>query len=135
MLLAIAIAISGCSLPQWARNGFKVGPDYRQPVAAIADDWIDSNDPRVLEQPPEYADWWAVFQDPVLNDLVQTAYQQNLTLREAGARVLRARAQRAVVAGNLFPQEQAISGGYSRKQIGLLAQPQPVASAGISTQL
>jgi NodT family efflux transporter outer membrane factor (OMF) lipoprotein len=130
MLLAIAIAVSGCSLPQWARNGFQVGPEYRKPVAAIADDWIDSNDPRVLEQPPEHADWWAVFQDPVLNDLVQTGYQQNLTLREAGARVLQARAQRAVVAGNLFPQEQAISGGYSRKQIGVLAQPSLLPAPG-----
>ena len=123
MMLAFAIAVSGCSLPQWARNGFKVGPNYCKPVAAIADDWIDSNDPRVLDQPPEYADWWTVFQDPSLNDLVQTAYQQNLTLREAGMRVLQARAQRALVAGNLFPQEQAISGSYAREQIGVLGQP------------
>ena len=130
MLLAIALATSGCSLPQWARNGFKVGPEYHKPVAMIADDWIDSNDPRVLEQPPEYPDWWTVFQDPVLNDLVQTAHQQNLTLREAGARVLQARAQRALVAGNLFPQDQAISGSYSRKQIGVLAQPQLAPAPG-----
>ena len=130
MMLAIAIAVSGCSLPQWARNGFQVGPDYRRPVAAIADDWIDSNDPRVLDQPPEYVDWWAVFQDPLLNDLVQIAYQQNLTLREAGTRVLQARAQRALVAGNLWPQEQALSGKYSRAQIGLLEQPQLAPATG-----
>ena len=117
-------AISGCGLSHWTHNGFKVGPDYHPPVAAIAEDWIDSNDPRVLDQPPEYPDWWTIFNDPVLNDLVQTAYQQNLSLREAGARILQARAQRALVAGNLFPQEQAISGSYSRKQISVLEQPQ-----------
>jgi NodT family efflux transporter outer membrane factor (OMF) lipoprotein len=128
IMFAMASAFSGCSLPQWARNGFRVGPEYRQPVAAIADDWIDSNDPKVLEQPPEYPDWWTVFQDPLLNDLVQTAYQQNLTLREAGARVLQARAQRSLVAGNLFPQEQAITGRYSREQISVLTGPVPMPS-------
>jgi len=116
-------AVSGCGLSRWAHNGFQVGPDYGEPVAAISEDWIDSNDPRVLEQPPECPDWWMVFQDPVLNGLVQTAYEQNLTLREAGMRVLQARAQRTLVAGNLFPQEQALSGRYSREQISVLTQP------------
>jgi NodT family efflux transporter outer membrane factor (OMF) lipoprotein len=117
-------------LPQWAHNGFKVGPNYGKPIAAIADDWIDSNDAKVLDQPPEYADWWTVFQDPVLSDLVQTAYQQNLSLREAGMRVLQARAQRARVAGNLLPQEQAVSGGYAREQIGVLGQPKLAPAPG-----
>ena len=121
-MLATAL-LSGCSLPQWARNGFQVGPEYRKPVAAVADDWIDSNDPRVLDQPPEYPDWWTVFQDPVLNELVRTAYQQNLTLREAGMRVVQARAQRTLVAGNFFPQEQALGGSYAREQISVLGQP------------
>jgi NodT family efflux transporter outer membrane factor (OMF) lipoprotein len=115
--------LPGCKLRQWADNGFKVGPEYRQPAAAIAMDWIDSNDPRVLEQPPAYPDWWAVFQDPLLNELVQTAYRQNLSLREAGMRVMQARAQRALVTGNFFPQEQALLGSYSREQIGVLSQP------------
>jgi outer membrane protein TolC len=37
--------------------------------------------------------WWTVFNDPTLNDLVQTVYSQNLPLLEAGFRVLQARAQ------------------------------------------
>jgi NodT family efflux transporter outer membrane factor (OMF) lipoprotein len=123
MMLAFACALSGCSLPQWARNGFKVGPNYCEPVAAIADDWVDSNDPRVLGLPPACPDWWTVFQDPMLNELVHIAYQQNLTLREAGLRVLQARAQRALIAGDLFPQEQALFGSYSREQISVLAGP------------
>jgi NodT family efflux transporter outer membrane factor (OMF) lipoprotein len=123
MMLAVAVAFSGCNLPQWARNGFKVGPNYCEPVAAIADDWRDSNDPRVLDLPPACPEWWTVFQDPLLNGLVQNAYEQNLTLREAGLRVLQARAQRAVIAGNLFPQEQALFGSYSREQLSLLAGP------------
>ena len=123
MMLAIVCAFSGCSLPQWARNGFKVGPTYGEPVAAIADDWVDSNDPRVLDLPPACPDWWTVFQDPVVDELVQIAYEQNLTLREAGMRVLQARAQRALITGNLFPQEQALFGSYSREQLSENAGP------------
>ena len=29
----------------------------------------------------EHRDWWTVFNDPVLSDLIQLAYQQNLTLQ------------------------------------------------------
>jgi NodT family efflux transporter outer membrane factor (OMF) lipoprotein len=122
MIAAILLA-SGCQLSQWAHNGFKVGPNYRKPVATVSDNWIDSDDPRVISEPPKYHDWWSVFQDPVLNDLIEEAYGQNLTLREAGSRVLEARFQRAIAAGSLFPQSQQVSGGYSREQISTVEQP------------
>ena len=123
VILGISLLASGCNLPQWARNGFKVGSDYCKPVAEVSDNWIDSDDPRVISQPPEYPDWWAVFQDPVLNDLIETAYGQNLTLREAGLRVLEARYQRAIAVGSLFPQSQQLSGSYTRQQISIVQQP------------
>jgi NodT family efflux transporter outer membrane factor (OMF) lipoprotein len=124
LLVGAALFASGCGLPKWAKNDFKVGPNYCHPPAvAVADNWIDSDDPRVLSQPPEYADWWSVFEDPVLNGLVETSYQQNLTLREAGMRILQARAQRAMVAGNLYPQTQQIAGSYARDQISIVQQP------------
>ena len=56
--------------------------------------------------------WWRTFHDPVLDSLVQTAYRQNLTLRVAGLRILEARAQRAIAAGELFPQSQQAFGDY-----------------------
>ncbi|MGB3123669.1 MAG: efflux transporter outer membrane subunit [Pseudomonas sp.] len=122
-MAAACLLGSGCQLSPWARNGFKVGPDYRKPAAPVAENWIDSDDPRVISAPPKYPDWWSVFQDPVLNDLVATAHQQNLSLREAGLRVLEARVQRASVAGNLFPQEQQLTSSYAREQIGIVQQP------------
>ena len=121
--LALALVASGCSLPKWAGNGFRVGPDYYKPAAAVADNWIDSDDPRVIDQPPDHADWWSALHDPVLNQLVNEAYQQNLTLREAGMRVLQARAQRALVAGNLLPQSQTVDGSYTRRQLSIVQQP------------
>jgi NodT family efflux transporter outer membrane factor (OMF) lipoprotein len=61
--------------------------------------------------------WWSVFNDPILNRLIENAYQQNLTLREAGARILEARAQLGIAQGNLFPQEQYAFGEYSRVKL------------------
>ena len=47
---------------------------------------------RPQQESDDLSHWWTVFNDPVLDDLVCTAYRQNLTLREAGFRVLQARA-------------------------------------------
>jgi NodT family efflux transporter outer membrane factor (OMF) lipoprotein len=46
------------------------------------------------------------------------ANSQNLTLREAGFRILAARAQFGFAIGNMFPQYQAAEGGYRRFGIG-----------------
>ncbi|MGI9429389.1 MAG: efflux transporter outer membrane subunit [Bythopirellula sp.] len=112
--LLIGLLVPGCISPrQWISNGFKVGPNYCQPAAAIAPDWIDADDRRVLHDPVDHAAWWATLNDPVLNLLVAEAYRQNLTLREAYARVTAARALRSFAVGNLFPQQQDVSARYS----------------------
>lgn len=109
-----ALIVAGCTGPrQWIANGFKVGPNYCPPSVAVAENWIDAEDKRVITDPVHDAAWWATFNDPVLNELVAEAYQQNLTLREAGARVLEARMLREIAVGNIFPQDQAVAGGYS----------------------
>src|SRR6201988_330179 len=112
--LAMVILLQlGCAagLHNWARNGLKVGPDYLKPPAPVAEDWIDSDDPAVEHR--QITDWWTVFDDSVLSEHMQTAYSQNLTLREAGTRVLQARAQQAIAVGNIFPQSQQAFGEYS----------------------
>jgi NodT family efflux transporter outer membrane factor (OMF) lipoprotein len=78
----------------------------------VAEDWIEANDPKVQKRYLE--DWWGVFNDPTLNSLVNTAYDQNLTLRVVGTRVLQARDQQAIAAGSIFPQVQQASVEYSR---------------------
>jgi NodT family efflux transporter outer membrane factor (OMF) lipoprotein len=94
------------------RNGFKVGPNYQTPPAPVADQWILGDDARVQNR--HLQDWWRVFQDEKLNELIDTAYRQNLNLRILAARVLEARAQRAIAVGTIFPQTQQMNGGYSR---------------------
>lgn len=113
MLACITITgLSGCGLKHWAHNGFRVGPNYCPPVEPVASQWIDYTDPRVISSPADLSAWWTTFNDPVLNELVQTAHLQNLTLREAGARIMEFRARRRFAAGTLFPQVQEAVGSF-----------------------
>ena len=100
LFVALAICCCGCTpLAEYVQNGFKVGPNYRKPDAAVASNWIDASDKRVRTEEDDLSKWWTVFNDPVLNDLVCDAYKQNLTLKEAGYRVLQARAQLGIAVG------------------------------------
>jgi len=101
---------------QWWSNGGKVGPEYCPPEALVAEDWIDSGDVRVRNESAGHGQWWTVFNDPALETLVVNACEQNLDLRTAGFRVLEARAQRAITAGNLLPQSQQAFADYARRQ-------------------
>jgi NodT family efflux transporter outer membrane factor (OMF) lipoprotein len=110
------LGFTGCtSLSAYVHNGFKVGPNYCRPGALVAERWIDENDKRIRTDKEGLNQWWTVLGDPILNDLVECAYRQNLTLREAGFRVLEARAMRGIAVGNIFPQSQTADGGYTRQ--------------------
>ncbi len=114
-LLGLSVCLGGCTgLSEYVHNGFKVGPNYCRPAAATAEQWIDANDPNVKSEPANDVAWWQTFHDPVLDSLVELAYQQNLTLRVAGLRIMEARAQRGIAAGGLFPQSQDAFGSFTR---------------------
>jgi NodT family efflux transporter outer membrane factor (OMF) lipoprotein len=109
------VSSSGCtSIRDYVRQGFRVGPDYKEPPAAVAPHWIDANDKRVNSNCEDICSWWKVFKDPALDALICTAYHQNLTLREAGFRILQARAQLGIARGEFFPQNQNLTGSYTR---------------------
>ena len=130
-VVILCLATSGCAgLSRWFKNGFKLGPNYETPFAAVGDQWIENADPSVISKPPRYEKWWKVFKDPALDDLVEKAYRQNLTLREAGLRVMRAREQRAIVAGNLFPQSQKATGHYAHEEVSFEAEA-PFVPSGV----
>jgi NodT family efflux transporter outer membrane factor (OMF) lipoprotein len=114
----LILSASGCTtLRDYINNGFKVGPNYKRPPAPVAQKWIDADDVRVLSRPEDDSHWWTVFNDPALTDLVQNAYLENLTLREAGFRVLQARASVGIAVGELFPQHQDMVGSYTRRGV------------------
>jgi NodT family efflux transporter outer membrane factor (OMF) lipoprotein len=111
LLLFILLLLPGC---------VKVGPNFTRPPVAVSQAWLDAGDQRVKPEPTEYRNWWQIFNDPVLDRLIERAYRENLSLRIAGVRVLEARAQLGIAVGGLFPQTQQAFGSlqYNRTSEG-----------------
>ena len=107
-LLALALAIGGCTM---------VGPDYVKPSAPEPEKWIESEDPKIESKEMDFSRWWTVFNDPVLNELIESACQENLTVQIAGLRIMEARAQLGIAFGSQFPQQQQATGEASINQI------------------
>src|SRR6516165_10227673 len=125
-VMAATLSASGCTtFSDYIHNGFKVGPNYKRPPAPVAHKWIDADDVRVRSEPEDDCHWWTVFNDPVLSDLIETAYRENLTLREAGFRVLQARAALGIAVGEIFPQNQEMIGSYTRRGVSAPRGPYP----------
>ncbi|HXW72927.1 MAG TPA: efflux transporter outer membrane subunit [Methylocella sp.] len=95
-LFGFVLSVSGCT----------VGPDFETPGAEVQNNWIEMHDARVKTKESVRARWWEVFKDPTLDELIERASQQNLTVQIAGLRILEARAQLGVAIGNLYPQTQ-----------------------------
>jgi NodT family efflux transporter outer membrane factor (OMF) lipoprotein len=115
----LVLLFAGCTNPcEYVRNGFKVGPNYCPVAAPVANNWIDAADVRIRSQCDDISQWWNIFNDPVLNNLIAYAYRQNLTVKQAAFRVLQARYQLAIARGEIFPQSQTASGSYIRSGSG-----------------
>ncbi len=106
--LLLIVLLSGC---------MNLGPDYTRPETAIEPNWLEIEDPMVTSEPAAGPEWWqSAFNDPVLDQLVETALEQNLTLRSAGLRVLQSQQQLAIAVGGQFPQQQQATGSASKQK-------------------
>jgi NodT family efflux transporter outer membrane factor (OMF) lipoprotein len=108
LVVAIALLAVGCTM---------VGPDYSRPPVKFEQTWLETADKRVKTAEGNYKDWWKVFKDPAIDRLVDTAYQENLTLQIAGVRVLEARAQLGIAIGQVYPQTQQATGSVQRERL------------------
>jgi NodT family efflux transporter outer membrane factor (OMF) lipoprotein len=103
LALAVAITLSACA----------VGPNYRPPEPASPDSWhqLPATGVRV-ESPdaPSLAAWWTTLNDPQLNELIEKALADNKTVKQAYARVVQARAQRAIAGSGFWPSIDASAG-------------------------
>lgn len=132
----VAGAALGCVL------GCAVGPGYRRPAVEMPNDWRppsaiadsvrpffdslarsrDSLDraPRpLLSEAAANLPWFDVFQDPVLQQLVQTAVQGNRDVRVAVATIEEFRADYGIARGALFPRlDLAAQGGRQKTVFG-----------------
>ena len=88
-------------------GGCKLGPDYMQPPVP---------QPETYRQPTPSGEsianvaWWDLFQDPVLQDLIRTALEENRDVRVALARIAEARAQAGFARADLYPRLDVAAG-------------------------
>ena len=102
--------------------GCMVGPNYRRPEVETPQCWrVEEKDTRALADTA----WWEQFQDPVLNELIQTALRENNDVRIAFARVEEFRGLYMQTRAALFPQADADAFG-GRKRLTQDNQPEHV---------
>src|SRR6202041_1146630 len=93
-ILAVLVLMTGCrSGPKYQRRVVNVPQQYRAPA------------PQQAAQASSLGNeqWWQVYQDPVLTQLIHTAIAQNYDVRIAAARVLEAQAQVGITRANQLP--------------------------------
>ena len=106
LLLAVAVLVSGCA----------VGPNYKRPTVNVPTDYRDSMAAQTAAASSlGNENWWQVYQDPVLVQLIHTALQQNYDVRIAATRVLEAQAQLGITRANQFPSAAAGASIYSQQ--------------------
>lgn len=98
---SLALLLAGC---------VTVGPDYEPPDPEAPDDWSQEAGEGLSRAPHERVEWWRIFNDPVLDQLVETARRNNNGLEIAALRVLEAQAQLGVASGLKYPQVQVATG-------------------------
>ncbi|MDQ5910705.1 MAG: outer membrane protein multidrug efflux system [Pseudomonadota bacterium] len=92
LAVAVGLALGGCA---------SVGPDYERPAVEAPVNWQVS-----IQQANELANtrWWEQFQDPVLNELLQMALQDNKDVKIAAARVEEYLGRYGATRADQFPQ-------------------------------
>ena len=108
-LFSIILLAGGC---------IKVGPDYQSPLIPLPDSWStqlatseQNNNGEWESTDQSLSQWWSIFDDPTLTSLIEKAQTDNLSLRQAKARVLKARAERNSVYSDFFPTVSVGAGG------------------------
>ena len=103
IILLCSIIMTGCM----------VGPDYQRPSVEVPQGWrFEDKEAKDLANTA----WWEQFNDPVLNDLIRTALQENKDVKIAAARIEQFVGQYATTRAALFPQVGAGATG-GREQV------------------
>lgn len=99
-----------------------VGPNYQRPQVDTPRTWrFEDKEAKDVANTA----WWEQFKDPVLNELIQIALQENKDVQIAAARVEQFAGQYGTTRAALFPQINA-GAGYGRQRISELTGPSPI---------
>lgn len=107
---SMALATVPCLASFLLGGCLTVGPDYRKPEVPTPTNWASRVEGAVsngILDPGELGQWWSVFGDPLLTDLVARAERNNLDIRQAEARLRQARAQRGLADADRLPTASA----------------------------
>lgn len=110
-ILFAAMGITGCTVgPNYHRPKVALPPTYRGAVSPVASAPATSAPGTAAPQNHDASkeslgdeQWWTVFRDPVLQQLIHTALKQNFNLQIAAQRVTEAQAQLGITRSNQFP--------------------------------
>ena len=93
-----------------------VGPDYDAPAIKTPDAWTMKINQQVSKGPEApLQTWWSIFEDPVLDELIERSRRNNLDLEMAVSRVSEARAVLKIANGGKQPLINA-SGNAERTE-------------------
>lgn len=95
--LLLPITLSSCAL---------IGLDYSRPFISTPAEYanVDKNAEANSANAAIAKDWWTLYQDPILNDLIAKALQNNTDIKSAVASIEQADAYAREVGAALFPQ-------------------------------
>src|SRR5271157_2514065 len=110
LILLLVLALGSCT----------IGPNYRRPSVETPANWRfeDAKARDVVNTP-----WWRQFDDPVLDDLIETALKENKDVTLAAARVEEFAGRYAYVRSGQFPQVGATAGYQRTKDSSYLNPP------------
>jgi multidrug efflux system outer membrane protein len=95
-------------------SGCAVQPPYEAPELDIPCEWHTCSE--LPQESNTCFTWWEKFNDPVLNQLMELAAEQNLDIKIAAMRVLEARAEANGKTGDLYPH---VDGSFNCGHVGL----------------
>jgi NodT family efflux transporter outer membrane factor (OMF) lipoprotein len=127
--LLMVICAYGCT---------KVGPDYIRPEPQIPDQWHQDLVKGMVKEETNLQKWWSIFEDDILDNLIEKAKQENKSLKAAYARINESRQFLSFAKGERFPDLRG-SGQASRQRVGdefsspLVDNPDNFYSLGVSS--
>src|ERR1700691_2303237 len=96
--------------------GCMMGPKYKRPTVDVPQEYrAPAPQPAVQASSLGNEQWWQVYQDPVLTQLIHTAIAQSYDVRIAAARVLEAQAQVGITRANQLPSANVGANVFSEQ--------------------
>ncbi len=102
MIRRLPASTAACLL-MFLLAGCTVGPNYKRAKVNVPATYRGATPDQTSAASLGDQKWWTVFQDPVLQNLMRTALQQNYDIRIAATRVLQAQSQLVITRANQFP--------------------------------